>query len=531
MSTSGLPVYNVVLDYGAHRDGINDDKQHIQDAIDAASNAGGGIVYLPSGNYRITGSLTMKSSVQVVGDGPYATVLKPYHSGGSHYAAVTISGSETTYWGFKKIGIDFYDCRAQNDAVASVRQTPQAAGSGYEVDDILSLSGGSNGQVKVKAVGGNGEVLFVVPYALGSGYSAGVHATSGGSGQDCTVLIEAIIVASSHEEDRGIYFPSGSSAFFVEIEDVHILYAYYGYYDYLNGTWDCAIRRVWIEQCRFGFWKKAGTTMVFENCFVSGYANPNIDRVGWFLYTGYDYTLNSCSCDRYSNGSTSENDGWGANMLFYSIRGLILNAFYFEGHIITDSVSTHYGAALFINVCSGALFNGCFSASPYGSGAKRNIILCKTGDYKTSNRLIMISGSSVNFNGCSFGGSKEWERYGSDCAIGGEQGGYVYTIQFDESDRGGTARSAVGITGCSIVRLDDFPNSASSTSSSKIAIGALSAGGGNQVLTASYVGYKSGTETSPTDNYDPSGQIRDYVQNQGGNSTICWIDATGVHGT
>jgi len=65
-----LPVGN----YGAVGDGVADDGPAIQAAIDAATAAGGGIVYLPTGEYRITrGSgtetIVLKSNVTIRGDG------------------------------------------------------------------------------------------------------------------------------------------------------------------------------------------------------------------------------------------------------------------------------------------------------------------------------------------------------------------------------------------------------------------------------------------------------------------------------
>lgn len=72
-----------VRDYGALGDGVTDDTAAIQAAIDAAFTAGGGVVYLPEGVYRVSGDgagsgncLTMHSQVDLVGDGMGSTVLK-----------------------------------------------------------------------------------------------------------------------------------------------------------------------------------------------------------------------------------------------------------------------------------------------------------------------------------------------------------------------------------------------------------------------------------------------------------------------
>ena len=78
-------VYNVKTDgrllIRAKGDGIADDKAAIQGAIDAASAAGGGVVYFPNGAYNIVTftqgiGLTMKSKVVLRGESRAGTTLK-----------------------------------------------------------------------------------------------------------------------------------------------------------------------------------------------------------------------------------------------------------------------------------------------------------------------------------------------------------------------------------------------------------------------------------------------------------------------
>ena len=47
-------IYNV-KDFGATGNGVTNDTQAIQAAVDAAHAAGGGSVYIPSGTYIVTG--------------------------------------------------------------------------------------------------------------------------------------------------------------------------------------------------------------------------------------------------------------------------------------------------------------------------------------------------------------------------------------------------------------------------------------------------------------------------------------------
>lgn len=50
-------------------------KTAIQNAINAAEQAGGGIVWLPEGDYNFTGAVALKDGVSILGAGPFATVL------------------------------------------------------------------------------------------------------------------------------------------------------------------------------------------------------------------------------------------------------------------------------------------------------------------------------------------------------------------------------------------------------------------------------------------------------------------------
>jgi polygalacturonase len=61
---------------GAVANGTADDTSAIQNAIDAASAAGGGVVALRAGTFLINGHLVMKSNVKLTGAGPSATVIK-----------------------------------------------------------------------------------------------------------------------------------------------------------------------------------------------------------------------------------------------------------------------------------------------------------------------------------------------------------------------------------------------------------------------------------------------------------------------
>ncbi len=54
--------YNVVTQFGADPKGVLDSTAAIQSAINAAANAGGGVVFIPAGYFRINGELLVKNA-------------------------------------------------------------------------------------------------------------------------------------------------------------------------------------------------------------------------------------------------------------------------------------------------------------------------------------------------------------------------------------------------------------------------------------------------------------------------------------
>jgi Pectate lyase superfamily protein len=81
LASAGSVFFNVKTGYGATGNGTTDDTSAIQSAINAAQNAGGGVVFFPSGTYKLTGSLTVTGSIQLLGAGVNTTSLSQATSG------------------------------------------------------------------------------------------------------------------------------------------------------------------------------------------------------------------------------------------------------------------------------------------------------------------------------------------------------------------------------------------------------------------------------------------------------------------
>jgi hypothetical protein len=71
---SALPTFNI-KDYGAQGFGGYDNTSAVLAAINAAANAGGGIVYIPKGQFMVTSTLPLRSGVYFQGDGANVSQL------------------------------------------------------------------------------------------------------------------------------------------------------------------------------------------------------------------------------------------------------------------------------------------------------------------------------------------------------------------------------------------------------------------------------------------------------------------------
>ncbi|MCH9806913.1 MAG: right-handed parallel beta-helix repeat-containing protein [Alphaproteobacteria bacterium] len=106
-------VFNV-LDYGAKSDPDFNNQPAIQAAIDAANEAGGGVVYIPPGTFGIAaspdgyGSIHVDSNVYLQGAGMGETVLRLVdgHDGTVTGLVRSPWGEETTNWGVADLTID-----------------------------------------------------------------------------------------------------------------------------------------------------------------------------------------------------------------------------------------------------------------------------------------------------------------------------------------------------------------------------------------------------------------------------------------
>ena len=154
----GLFFYPKSPTYGAAGDGVTDDTAAVQACITAAQSAGGGVVYLGPGAYRITSVLTVPSTVSLWGDSKQgATVIAMDHASNP---ALTFSGVSGT-------------------------QPPQSV-RGIQITALQANSGA------LITLGSQSSVLFDRCY-IGSTFNSGtlitVHATAQARLDDCFMQV------------------------------------------------------------------------------------------------------------------------------------------------------------------------------------------------------------------------------------------------------------------------------------------------------------------------------------------------------
>ncbi len=117
---STINPYFDVKDYGATGNGTTDDITAIQNAVNAAASAGGGIVFFPTGRYRVSATITIANTKNIIlqGAGPSSIVLMTIDNGTIiKIGSVTGDSSQTIDHKIRDLSFD-RSVAASNFAVA-----------------------------------------------------------------------------------------------------------------------------------------------------------------------------------------------------------------------------------------------------------------------------------------------------------------------------------------------------------------------------------------------------------------------------
>jgi hypothetical protein len=80
-ASSIAPKYNVKANFDAVGDGVSDDTDNIQAALDEVEANGGGLVFVPEGSYKLTSQVTIAPRCGILGEGQYTTEFACFSSG------------------------------------------------------------------------------------------------------------------------------------------------------------------------------------------------------------------------------------------------------------------------------------------------------------------------------------------------------------------------------------------------------------------------------------------------------------------
>jgi hypothetical protein len=248
--------FNVKV-YGAVGNGTTDDTAAIQTAINAMPSAGG-IVYLPTGTYRITSALTIKSDIFLRGAGANATILKQ---------------TSTTAHGV-------YALTARRMSFEDLQILGPGSGVGSGTGIYLDTSGSAVAQCQFNNV-------FVQQFGVD-----GIYLNT----PIATVLSN---VRSQNHGRHGFNFFNGTSIQLNACYAAGVSAAGF----YLDTMTYCALNGCASDSNGTGYWAHSGGNIVFVGCGCEVPTNNSV------TYAGYSYVAHGGTqmafYDCYSTGNPS----------------------------------------------------------------------------------------------------------------------------------------------------------------------------------------------------------------------------------
>lgn len=172
--------YNIVTMYGADPTGTADSTTAIQSAINAANTAGGGVVYVPAGTYKISSALTISDHVCIKGDSRNNSLIRQSSTTAD---AFSWTGSNLEYVTFEDLQIN-----------------GPGSGSGTGISLMASTGGNPNvlgcrfSNLLVQSFGADG---IAAQLLIVSQFDNVIVTTCGGDGFSLTGSVDTSVVFNS----------------------------------------------------------------------------------------------------------------------------------------------------------------------------------------------------------------------------------------------------------------------------------------------------------------------------------------------
>lgn len=392
-SFTGVTVNSVewfsVLAFGADRTGTADSSAAFQATLNAIAAAGGGVMYIPFGNYLIGTGLTWSSahSLTVIGDGPGASNIRCNNGSASiTYLSVTNSARFT----MRDVSfLNNVNSPAFSDTNINVGLTSVTWGALYNVtmqtgvatnrvNQGVVISNCTNidfvncdirAYVNSVYVTGNSQVITFRGGQLGGNSGSGVS-SSALLLADSTVQTIQLDQTTLSGGDRGLLWQGGSGAnpAFLVMQNVGI-----------NNPVICAMdietgAEVWLDQVWSSVLSATGTEhgLIFGSSFEGNAYLSNCTFQGWsghsvFIEGGSGYTFRDCvfGAGVKATANTFDEINIGASTDYVTIAGCHFNTDPFYGVGSTKARSAVFVTAGAAEVS--VIGNVAASAASYGT--------------------------------------------------------------------------------------------------------------------------------------------------------------------
>ena len=412
---------NVVTAYGADPTGTNDSSTAFQNALTAIKNAGGGCLYIPTGNYKIGTALTYNANhpLRITGDGPAASVILANNSSSNITYLLVTSTSRFTADNFSLN--NNVNSPAFSDTNIGIQLTSvtwasffnvamQTAAASNRLNQCVVLDNCTNVDFNVCDLRSYVNCVSMIGTTAAVAVRGGSFSQNAGSGvSTAAAVLMNVDPATLHltnmvfnSGDRGVLMTGGSGAnpAFVWMYDVEFNSISINALECDSGA------EIWADSCWFNTTSVAGGDSAisigssfegvayFHQCTFQGWTEHTVALGGG---GGYSFTDCTFGNDSKASANTYDEINVAASVSDITISGCHFNVDPYYGlgstkprsgvniasgvtnyHVSDNIFATSYGTASCIDG----------TARRSGSGSRRNV---HGFDYKDAGSAISLS--------------------------------------------------------------------------------------------------------------------------------------------